>query len=144
MLQEIFSIFCDSVGQFTNLGNCIATLLNCSNEKSHLSKMPSRARSIASQVATSASLSVHRLTKCEEQPLNDAVSNRILGWKGSRTTMAAVTLPAVLVHLYIRGQLTPLTREDGHSCGHARILLEVDSVMGSRMPTKRVGGALAC
>jgi hypothetical protein len=41
--------------------------------------------------------------------------------------MAAVTLSSVLVHLYIRGQLTPLTREDGHSCGHARILLEVDS-----------------
>jgi hypothetical protein len=55
MLQEIFSIFCDSIDQFTSLGNCIVTLLNCSNEKSHLSKMPSRARSIASQVTTSAS-----------------------------------------------------------------------------------------
>lgn len=78
VLQEIFSSFGNAAGLFTNLDTCIATLLNYSDEEIALvqnalsckiDSLPCRYLGIP--------LSVHRLRKCEEQPLNGAVSNRI-------------------------------------------------------------------
>jgi hypothetical protein len=135
----MLDIFAAASGLHTNISKCQFTPIRCTQEQiGHVQELFPCQLTHFPYKYLGVPLSVHPLNIADFQPLVDSVADRLPSWKAGlmtkegRTTLAKVTLSAILIHISIAVKVHPGALKDIDRLRRAFVWAGSDKVAGSR------------